>query len=519
MTDKRRYFAAGALLLFILGAAGSIAAPAQQPPRPPEFKEIMIARNIPDLAARLKEFERIKAAYPESTMMALIDDSIHGIKIELCSSLDDVLALQKTVAGQGEGFEKIYSLYGAAMEIATHRNLPVFDKAGVVKAVLFYKDEAGKLLQDQAYVQSVPEDERPYLSEYAHEIQIGEAMSYLNAGEPEKAMNALNAYKSAGGAPEGMFWYTFAEAAGKLGKNADALLGYMDAAIENYEDAEAKAGDMWIKVNGKADGFDAALEAKRRELPYHPEEFAAPADWKGKAVLAEIFTGSECPPCAGADIGFDGLIESVPGKFLAILEYHLPIPRPDPIINPATKTRQQYYGVNSTPSTFFDGEAKAGGGGGRANAAEKYKEYLAEIKPRLSALPEARLTAKAARTGDEITVDVAIEKPVEGAEIFVVLVQKEVRFQGGNGIVFHKMAVRDLRVVAPDAPRAVFDLAASEKATDEYLTEFEKTYDRIPNYKFAKRCFQIDRNALQAVVFIQDKQTKKVHNAFSVDVK
>ncbi len=51
------------------------------------------------------------------------------------------------------------------------------------------------------------------------------------------------------------------------------------------------------------------------------------------------------------------------------------------MINPATRARQQYYGVNSTPSTFFDGARKASGGGGQAGAEGKYKEYLAEINP------------------------------------------------------------------------------------------------------------------------------------------
>jgi hypothetical protein len=518
MNKKHVCFVAGAVLLLILGTAASAAAPAPQSQRPPEFKEIMIAQNIPDLAARLKEFERIKAAYPESQMMPMIDEAIHVTKVRMCSSLDEVLALQKTVAGQGEGFDRLYSLFNAAMQIVKHDNLAKFDAAGVVQAVLSYQDAAVKILKDEAYLRSVPEEERPYLAEYANYIQISAAMAHLNAGAPEKALGSLETYKAAGGTPEDMYSYTLAEASAKLGKNDEALAGYLAAAVENYEDAEAKAGDMWLKVNGKSDGFDAALEAKRRELPYHPEEFAAPADWKGKAVLAEIFTGSECPPCAGADIGFDGLIESVPEKYVAILEYHLPIPRPDPMINPATKARQQYYGVNSTPSTFFDGEAKAGGGGGRANAVEKYKEYLAEINPRLNAQPATKLGAKAIRTGDEITVEVAVEKPVEGTEIFVVLIEKEVRFKGGNGIVFHKMVVRDFKAVTPEAPKTVFDLAASEQATDAYLTEFEKTYDRIPNYKFAKRCNQIDRNALRAVVFVQDKQTKKVYNVFAVDV-
>ena len=38
------------------------------------------------------------------------------------------------------------------------------------------------------------------------------------------------------------------------------------------------------------------LEAKLKALPFQPDAFKAPADWKGKAVLAELFTGSECPP-------------------------------------------------------------------------------------------------------------------------------------------------------------------------------------------------------------------------------
>ncbi len=516
MTRNRLIPATGLVLLLLLGAASAFA---QQPPRPPEYREIMIARNIPDLAARLKEFERLKAAYPQSTLMPMIEDAILGLKIDLSASLDEVLALQKPVAGSGEGFERIYSLYGAALDIVTHRNLSGFDKAGVVKAVLAYEDAAGKLLEDKAFLESVPEEERPYLAEYARAIQIGEAMAHLNAGEPAKALDTLKAYRDAGGAEEDMYSYAFAEASAKLGRNEDALSGYLAAAVENYRDAAARARDAWTKVKGSPDGFDAALEARQRELPYHPEPFAVPADWKGKAVLAEIFTGSECPPCAGADIGFDGLIESVPDKVAVILEYHLPIPRPDPMINPTTRARQRYYGVNSTPSTFFDGEAAAGGGGGRANAAEKYADYLAEIKARLAGEPAVKLSARAVREGDTVTVEATIDRTVATAEVFVVLVEKEVRYAGSNGIVFHKMVVRDLKTVEPAAPRAVFDLSASELATDAYLTEFERTYDRIPDYKFPKRFNAIGRDALRAVVFAQDKQTRKVLNAVVVDVE
>jgi len=511
--------ALGAIFLLALGGAVWTLAKTQQPPRPPEYNEVVAASKIADLAARLKEFERIKAAYPLSTLMSSIDGNIYGLKIEMASSLDTVLALQKDIVGKGQGFAKMASFLGGAMDIVTHPNLAQFDKAGVLKTVRAYQAEADNLLRDQTYTQTVPEAQRKFLAEYANNFQIGLAMAHLNANDSTQALASLEAYKTAGGASDAMYSYTLAETSMKLNKNAEALAGYMSAAVENYEDAAAKAKAAWIKVNSKEDGFTAALEAKQKELPYHPAAFKAPAGWKGKTVLAEIFTGSECPPCVAADIGFDGLIESVPGQYLAILEYHLPIPRPDPIMNPATGARQKFYGVNSTPSTFFDGEAKLGGGGGRANAVTKYGQYVAEITSRLSEAPAMTLTAKAALAGDAVKVDITVDKPAAGAEIHVVLVQNEVPYKGSNGIVFHKLVVRDIRTVTAEAPQTVFDLTVSEKATDAYLTEFEKTYTRIPNFKWAERHFNISRTGLKVVVFAQDPQTKKVHNAVTVDVK
>ena len=64
-----------------------------------------------------------------------------------------------------------------------------------------------------------------------------------------------------------------------------------------------------------------------------------------------------------------------------------------------------------------------------------------------------------------------------------------------------------------------FDLAASEKATDAYLTEFEKAYTRVPNFKWSVRHNAIARQGLKVAVFVQDKATKKVLNSVSADVK
>jgi hypothetical protein len=82
------------------------------------------------------------------------------------------------------------------------------------------------------------------------------------------------------------------------------------------------------------------------------------------------------------------------------------------------------------------------------------------------------------------------------------------------------MVVRDLVAVDPAAPKAaVFDLAASEKAADAYLTEFEKTYTRVPNFTWAVRRNAIARQGLKVVLFVQDKASKKVLNAVVADVE
>lgn len=514
---KRAAGAVAALSVLVFCLAPAV--DARQAARPPEYAEIMAAQRIVEAEARLKEFERIKAAYPRSGMTEFIDTAIRVTRIEMSATLDEVLALQKPDVGLGEGFEKLISYLNATSQISSHPRLASFDKPAVVKAILDYRERAVALLQDEAYVNSIPTDEQPYLVEYGAFFRVDEAIAWLNAGDPVKALAALDAYKAEGGLPEARPAFTAAEAYARMGKDEEALAGYLDAAVENYRGSLDRAREMWIKIKGSADGFDAVFESRLKELPFHPEPFTAPSGWKGRTVLAEIFTGSECPPCVGADLGFDGLIESIPETHLAVLEYHLPIPRPDPLINPATQFRAQYYGVRGTPSTYFDGEAKAGGGSGRMGSVLKYKEYLKEIMARLSVPPEVKLTPSIARDGDRLIVDVAAEKTFEEAEIVIVLAEKEVAFKGGNGIAFHKMVVRDMKAVAFDAPRAVFDLAASEKTTDEYMTAFEKNYTRIPGYTFSVRYNTIGRDDLKVVVIVQDKETKKVLNAASADVK
>ena len=83
------------------------------------------------------------------------------------------------------------------------------------------------------------------------------------------------------------------------------------------------------------------------------------------------------------------------------------------------------------------------------------------------------------------------------------------------------MVVREFETVKPsDKATVTFNIPESERATDAYLSEFEKTRQaRQPNWSWPARKNKIDRDKLKAVVFVQDKDTKQVHNAFVADVK
>jgi thiol-disulfide isomerase/thioredoxin len=510
-----------ALFSFLLPLLFSQAQAQGQRQQPPEYNEVVAASRIQDAAARLKEFERIKSAYPNTNLMAAIDQYILTSKIELAGTLTDVLNLQKDFMGKSQGPRRLQNPYMAAEQILEHPKLANFDKAKVTETILKYEEDAVKAASDPETFKGIPESQQKfYKSFFVTGMKIAVAQAHLNAGEANKALAALESYKGAGGAPDATYSNTLAEVCAKLGKVKEAYEAFLNAAVEDYKGAKDRAKELYVKINGKPEGFEAQVEAKLKELPYQPEPFKPSPDWKGKAVLAEIFTGSECPPCVGADLGFDGLIESYPSKYLVVLEYHLPIPRPDPIMNPATKKRQDYYGVHSTPTVVFDGVMDMSGGGSRGMAEGKFKEYKSEIDARVNAAPAVSLKAKAARTGDTVKVACEFGKAVPGAEYYVILVQNEEKYKGNNGIVFHKLVVRDLIVLDPAGARqATFDLAASEQATEEYLTEFEKTYTRIQNFKFAERHHKIDRQSLKVVFFAQEKDSQKVLNAVVADVK
>lgn len=515
---RRRHLWILGVTILMAAAAVSFAAGQQSQERSPGYREFVNAMRIPDLAARVRELERIKEAYPQARFLSLLDNALRNARIGLADSIDAILELQKPVFPAAVGIGKVFSYYYASMDILDHPNLARFDKRKVTQAVIAYCREGLKVAKDPEYLATIPPDPMKYLKLYTPNLYVAEALAFINEDSPRMAQDALASYEKDGGLNDKIYYHALGRVNLLLGKDKEAYDAFFNAAIENYKDSLDRARELYRKLKGGLGGFDAALEAGQKKLPFRAVPVKPRADWKGKAVLAELFTGAECPPCLAADLGFDGLLDAYERKYLAVLEYHLPIPRPDPMINPATRQRAQYYGVQSTPMTFFDGAKAATGGGDRAMAREKYEEYSAEVAKRLYEIPSVNLEVRAAARGDLVEVSFAADKIGPGADYNLALVQDEEKFAGGNGILFHKMVVRDfikLDDAALEAKRYVIDLAAAEAAATERLDRYEKE----ASYTFPERHSKIARNMLKVVFFAQERISKQVLNAAVCDVK
>ncbi|MBN2198450.1 MAG: hypothetical protein JW747_01220 [Candidatus Aminicenantes bacterium] len=276
-----------------------------------------------------------------------------------------------------------------------------------------------------------------------------------------------------------------------------------------------------ILLSGLLLGSAGLLQAPAEpasELPFTVRPFRTGPEWKGKTVLVEFFTGSECPPCAGADLGLDALLETFESKALTVLAYHVPIPRPDPMQNHASLRRAAAYAIDSAPSVYFDGAAGPRGGGPAVYGERLYEVYKKEVLRRLNAAPGVKLGLSAALKGDNVVVSYTLDKIPPDAEFHFALVQEEEKYSGYNGIDRHHRVVKEL-ITLEAAPkpsgRLTINLTAAEAAAVKHVADFE----RLRRIAFPAKLTAIGRRGLRVVFFVQDRISGSILNASTAEVK
>jgi tetratricopeptide (TPR) repeat protein len=316
--------------------------------------------------------------------------------------------------------------------------------------------------------------------------------------------------------------------------------------------------------NGSDTSFQADQDARYAALfppPFTPKPHTPPAN--GHTVLLELFTGSGCEPCVGADLAMEAMLASYPRTELVTLAFDQHIPLPDPLANPDSIARATQYGIAHTPTVAIDGQLLDPAGGDRNDSEDLYKDITKSLDAD-AAHPTAvslQLTAALTPTGqvtahanvtlpadDELKKELATPpvpppppdpkapaKPAVTTEpaapaltLNFALVEDDVRYAGENGIHFHRMVVRAL---AKPAGQGVPLTAASSATLDttfqpaeitkhltEYLDAFEQHNERFENTHFLAKDTTIDPGHLKVVAWVENATDHRILQAAFVSL-
>jgi len=262
-----------------------------------------------------------------------------------------------------------------------------------------------------------------------------------------------------------------------------------------------------------------------KALNFKPEAFKGRKGKSQRAVLVELFTGAQCPPCVAADMAFDGLEKTYKPGEVVLLQYHLHIPGPDPLSNLDNDSRFEQYiqaypnKVRGTPSILFNGKLDVPGGGSRDDAPEKYKDYLHAVNKRLEDDGNVKLSASATRKADTIEIAAkvqATEKPGDKVRLRLALVEDWVRYKGSNGLQYHHRIVRAMPGGAKGV--AIADKTFEHKASVD-IEELRKVLNKYLDEDYPEGPRPMRFRNFSVVAFVQDDASQEVLQAVNVGVK
>jgi hypothetical protein len=569
-------------------AAGSGASGGPQPrQQSPAMKALSDASAIKDLDEKIAAYRKVVVDFPNtpqvdqantlllSTLIqkgdtaaiaaqakVIADTADEGSKSRLRRDVAAALLRGNVLFEEAEGYAK-----GAVDALPDERTyVEARKKEAATRAAARAAEGGGGAVAapNAAPLSGAPAGDDVYVSRYKSEKQT--ALSTLGEvyAKRDKAADAEKAYhdayavdpKSATATTAALKLADYAKAGGRDADQLEylsvvALAGRLTP--ESYADFQA----VYKKLhNGSAAGLEESMDSRYEKTgPKAPEvaKYERTADRSNRVVLAEVFTGSGCPPCVAADLAFESAMHRY-GKDLTVLMYHMHVPRPDPMANPYTQSRAKFYAVPGVPTYAIDGDAKTGGGAAD-NALPFFRKSVEPVvDKRLTVKADAGISLKATGTDKVVKATVKVD-PVRTTatklRLHLVLAEEELRYSGENGIRFHPMVVRSMASTGSEPPKPPsegakpevtptlpipilgFPLEPGKGRTVEYtfdlakvaadglanLEDLEKHSARYPNHKFVQKKHDVNPRQLKLVAFVQDEQSKQVLQAVEVELK
>jgi tetratricopeptide (TPR) repeat protein len=366
-------------------------------------------------------------------------------------------------------------------------------------------------------------------------------------GKYKEALEILNSVEDLADPLNVNFWYTLGKSYEKVKEYQKALDSYINGLVDfrmislqiALRELGAKEGINEIKIE--------SLIAKKRNKSSSFE----PGRYKGNkpednVMLAELFTGADAEKCASADYAFDYLSEYFTRSEVAILEYHLHIPDPDPMANLETYSRYKYYdyggfkdqhydfgGHMELPVVFIQGTARIDGGGKKVFTKNKFDEYKYTLEKFLTKNSNVKLSGSVKQTNDSISVDLQINKESvipDSASLHLALVEKSIQYPANSGVTKHIFVVRSLFNGPNGTPiklgkgnesvSAAFNIIEFEEKLSKYLDNptNDPTWVAVVSVPWKQRLDELDRGNLAVVAWVQINKTKEVLQTKYFDV-
>jgi thiol-disulfide isomerase/thioredoxin len=573
VTMTARTFAA---LLFSLALSGAIAqtnstptpspTPAPKPAAgdeskpavretPPDQKAYNDALRVTEPEKKIEALQKVRKDFPDSVYAGSVDYAVFGTLVEkMPDQKDRILKAAKSMYAEAVSKDKAASKDSVIVTTAARGSTANSIANQLLTAGILLKDAESYAhkgldsMRENVWIAERREalakrkQKIPPQEELAKSFAEARAVRLATLGRVElklgKTKEAQKLLEESYAVTTSNLAVTAAlgELAVKAGDDAKAM-DYLTAArlTGRAPDTANQAFETLYKKNhnNTLDGLEAMLDkeyAKRFPNPVHVAAYQPTANRSDRMVLAEVFTGSGCPPCAGADIAFDAAMERYARKDLAVVMYHVHIPRPDPMTTNETTARSKNYGVSGVPTFAIDGK-KTVGGGSREMAPGVFERFQKDLEADLESPSEAKVKVDASINGGTVKVSASVDgvkSESKDIKVQILLVEKEIRHLGENGVRFHPMVVRAISgekgegyALRPDGSgtfEASFDTDAIGKEIRKQLDEYEAKGHRGEKFTFSAKKDQINRADLAVVVFVQDDKTKHVLQSAYVDL-
>jgi hypothetical protein len=371
------------------------------------------------------------------------------------------------------------------------------------------------------------DEAKPFGDDWQNEVRI-------------KALNAISKQKQLSGVALDLAQQVDKLMSDNAAAKKVAVMGILARAARELGMPDVAQG---AEARAKTLEHQADDEYHQKAPPFKPSPYDGRMNKQAdQVVLMELFTGAQCAPCVAADFAFNALLKTYKSAEFIGLQYHVHIPRPDPMTNTDSLARQRYYGVKRAPTFSFSGRSEAVAGGRIGQSAQRYQQCRAIIEKGLEGSRAATIAVSANRTGDHVKIvasggaqsrgagpngdrvePVAKERRGNKANLMLrlALTEEEIRYVGANKLRFHHHVVRAFpggtegrKLEAGSAKVEVsLNIAELKRDLERELSDFAKDSELsspLPEIKLDK---------LAVVAFVQDDDDKSILHAVSVPVQ